>query len=246
MDTETIQAYIYLYLMSLRDNPFTPFDSISVNVSELLNDDTIKGSIRLDNIMVNGLDTLIFNDLEDSNKNINVTQPDPNVEIVDVRLDVAAEKISVTLEYEIDVDWMGYIPIYGKGTFELPASNLHIAFTSKGDKSRVYDLKLNLEYNYETVSLTGFYKNPEASGIAAKVLNIFNILLTMWNSYEPEKASCILSPIFEYAVNDYVMKSPDNKFVFDPTCLKGSTMEIISDLIQVLSKDVDSLQLPCK
>lgn len=69
------------------------------------------------------------------------------------------------------------------------------------------------------ISLNGFWLNDLADKVIAKVIGLVNVFLAMWSNYDPEGASCVVSPIIQYAINDQ-LQYENTTFTFDyKTCL---------------------------
>lgn len=72
-------------------------------------------------------------------------------------------------------------------------------------------------------------KNPEADELLLQLTELFNIYLAMWHNYEPEGASCFLSPLLEFAVNAHMKYEPNalkfdaNKCLWKVSYLQGAT-----------------------
>ncbi|XP_018574038.1 uncharacterized protein LOC108913057 [Anoplophora glabripennis] len=215
MDPLTLKVYIWMFFNTvIRDQNITFPD-----VSRTFSDDVL-GTLNLTNILGTGLETITNSvqnmeatEDEDGNNNLCVLFP--------------AEHLELTLNYDADIGIDDELPIYGNGYLLFRLEN--IAFNAcmfiNHDENYIDDVVVNLLYRHTPLELTGFWRNNEVSIILTRLLNIANRYIAMWNNYEPERTSCLWSPLFSYALNVW-FENKNASLDFDPLCVK----EIISDV----------------
>ncbi|CAH1104961.1 unnamed protein product [Psylliodes chrysocephalus] len=239
-----LEAYIWFFIINLRNEPPLVIQNMHFDVPTILKDPTIEGIIDINNILITGLETIDISD--DMTNHVKVTQEDPNLQIFKVCItNLGIREMHINLQYFADIGVNNTVPIYGQGDVGLSVRDLKIEFCTMTnmDEGTIYDMDLfNMKYRHDgPIILTGFYKHPEANDVISRMLNLGHILLTMWNSYEPLKASCILTPVFEFILNAWIY-NPNLVFTYNSTCLEGSTFNFLKELIEGLIQEISSLK----
>ncbi|KAG5871666.1 hypothetical protein JTB14_032271 [Gonioctena quinquepunctata] len=237
MDAFTYKiTYIYMNLMNIQLDGNVAIPNIIVDVPKIMNDSSIEGSVVLSNILITGLETS-----EIDFDNIQVEDSEEE-ETFDVCVKLPVGYLNITWGYVADIAIRKKIPIYGEGNFSVYMSNVTIDICTFASYKDVFvdDVNFTMAYRHGPADISGVLKHPAADKIASRVLNIGNVLLAMWNKYEPKKASCIWNPLVQHALNAY-LEYGNNSLEFDKTCLQDSSVSEIFDLGRELKHEVSNI-----
>ncbi|CAH1117972.1 unnamed protein product [Phaedon cochleariae] len=223
MDSAFLQQ-IYL-LMFLAESRFRGREmympEMIIDMSTLLKDPSTQGSIIFRNFTF-----LIEPNSIQYNENDVVVTPNTDeegIEKFDVCLKLTIESLNFTTIYVADIALGEHIPIYGEGNMAIHLSNIVMDLCTIANTQEAYAENMNLRMSYQRgqTSITGIYLHPDADRIGSQLLEIGSSLFEMWNKYEPEKASCVLSPVMQYILNQFLYYE-HNSLEFNTTCLQES------------------------
>ncbi|KAJ8979917.1 hypothetical protein NQ317_005353 [Molorchus minor] len=212
-----------MFLNTLKNDKYVSVPEIAFDFSELVDSGLILGTFLLTNFTISGLDTLTSDLL-----NIQSTLDEDGYNYVCVY--IPTEYLTLTTEYDADIGVADEIPLYGEGTFRYTLSDIdyNVCLTADFDVGYVYNVVAHLLYRHNPIELTGWWRNRQATEIIEKLVNVLDMLFAMWSSYNPNHASCVISPIIQYLVNNNI-EYENNTITFNTTCLQEILTEVNHD-----------------
>ncbi|KAJ8951077.1 hypothetical protein NQ318_003775 [Aromia moschata] len=229
MDAMYLAVLVWMYLSNLKLQKEVSLPEISWNLSETIESELVLGTVQLTDLIITGFETL-----ESQIENIESTEDENGDNNICVY--VPLDYLELRTDYDADVGIADEIPLYGEGSFSQKIEDIKFNICTFVSFANGYvdDVKVTIQYRHNPANLTGWWKNERSNAFVLQFLNVFNLMFAMWNAYEPDRTSCLISPIAQYILNNN-MEYENNTLSFDIECIKGVLADNGIDLNEIRS-----------
>ncbi|CAG9858337.1 unnamed protein product [Phyllotreta striolata] len=217
------------------------FKNLHIKTPGIL-DDVIMGAIGVRNVTLYGLSTLEYSDAVDVDKEM---ENNVAIKIYNIDVNATLEKIGLHTVYELDLNLLNELPLYGKGDIQLEVRNVDIKTNATfNDRNglKLQDLDFDLTFRSSNESyVTGFWHNSNVSQFITKILNKIERYIAMLYNYHKECFKCIIKQIIKIIINHKLTKE---KLTYSRCkCLEGSAFidKLQEIIIAVDSKAINNI-----